>query len=104
MSEDKQTVGNDELLRSVFESAVDFAIFSTNPDGLVTSWNLGAERLLGFKEQEIVRRSADVIFTLEDRKNFARRGKARRLGGGPRRRRAVGKSERMGRRSGRPAC
>ncbi len=59
--------GSDELLRLVIESATDFAIFSADPAGLVTSWNTGAERLLGFSEAEMFGRSADVIFTAEDR-------------------------------------
>lgn len=57
----------DELLRLVFESATDFAILTLDPQGIATSWNPGAERVLGYTEQEIVGRSADVIFTPEDR-------------------------------------
>ena len=56
-----------ELFQLILESATDFAIFTFGPDGAVTSWNAGAERLLGFTEEEIIERSADVIFTLEDR-------------------------------------
>lgn len=59
--------GSDELLRLAVESATDFAIFSMDPDGLVTGWNVGAERLLGYEEEEIVGRDGDVIFTPEDR-------------------------------------
>jgi PAS domain S-box-containing protein len=58
---------NDELLRLIVESATDFAIFSIDPTGAVTSWNPGAERVLGFAEADILGRSADVIFTPEDR-------------------------------------
>ena len=56
-----------ELFELIVESATDFAIFTFGPDGAVSSWNAGAERLLGFKEDEILERSADVIFTAEDR-------------------------------------
>src|ERR1700712_116080 len=56
-----------ELFRNIVASATGFAIFSTDPRGMVTSWNIGAERLLGFTESEIMGRSADVIFTPEDR-------------------------------------
>jgi PAS domain S-box-containing protein len=51
----------------IVESATDFAIFSTDSLGRITSWNSGAERVLGFCEAEIVGLSADVIFTPEDR-------------------------------------
>ncbi|MGF1627659.1 MAG: sensor histidine kinase [Alphaproteobacteria bacterium] len=59
--------GSDELLRLVVESATDFAILATDPAGCVTSWNIGAERVLGFTEDEILGVSADIIFTPEDR-------------------------------------
>src|SRR4051794_28395102 len=59
---------SDELLRMLVESATDYAIFSTDQSGKVTSWNKGAEHVLGQTEDEILGRSADVIFTPEDRK------------------------------------
>jgi PAS domain S-box-containing protein len=55
-----------ELLRLIFESATDFAIFTTDENGATTSWNPGAERLLGYSEAEILGRTADVIFTPQD--------------------------------------
>jgi PAS domain S-box-containing protein len=57
----------DELLRLVIESAHDYAIFSMDPEGLVTSWNSGAERVTGWAADEILGRTADVIFPPEDR-------------------------------------
>jgi PAS domain S-box-containing protein len=56
-----------DLFELVVESAIDFAIFTFAADGIVTSWNAGAERLLGYSELEIVGSSADVIFTAEDK-------------------------------------
>ncbi|KQS72234.1 hypothetical protein ASG39_00105 [Rhizobium sp. Leaf371] len=58
---------SDDLLRVVFESAIDFAIFSLDAEGRVTSWNAGAERVLGYTEADILGQSGDVIFTPEDR-------------------------------------
>jgi PAS domain S-box-containing protein len=57
----------EERLRLVLDSAADYAIFTTGLDRRVTSWNAGAERLLGWAEGAIVGRSGDVIFTPEDR-------------------------------------
>lgn len=57
--------GSDELLRLMVESAVDYAIFTTDPDGIVTSWNTGAERVLGYPEAEILGQTSDVIFPPE---------------------------------------
>jgi two-component system CheB/CheR fusion protein len=57
----------EERLRLVLENAVEYAIFSTDLDRRITIWNAGAQRLLGFAEQEAMGQSADVIFTAEDR-------------------------------------
>lgn len=58
---------SDELLRLIFESATDLAIFTMDPNGIVTSWNSGAQRVLGYTDGEIRGHSADVIFVPEER-------------------------------------
>ncbi len=50
----------------VLDSATDFAIISLDLVGNVTSWNPGAEQLLGWTESEIVGRNACMFFTEED--------------------------------------
>jgi PAS domain S-box-containing protein len=57
----------EERLRLIMESARDFAIFTTDCEGIVTTWNRGAERILGYAENEIVGCNADILFTPEDR-------------------------------------
>jgi PAS domain S-box-containing protein len=57
---------SESRFRLVVESAKDYAIFTLDLNRLVTSWNSGAERLLGYTEAEIVGRSGDLIFTPED--------------------------------------
>jgi PAS domain S-box-containing protein len=56
----------EERLRLVLDSATEYAIVGMDLDRRVTSWNAGAERLLGWTEAEIAGRSADAIFTPED--------------------------------------
>ena len=58
---------SEERLRLVVENATEFAIFSTDLERRVTIWNSGAQRLLGYAEDEVMGRSADIIFTEEDR-------------------------------------
>lgn len=53
--------------RLLLDSAIDYALISMDPEGLVTGWNLGAERLMGWREEEMLGRVADAIFTPEDR-------------------------------------
>jgi two-component system CheB/CheR fusion protein len=56
-----------EQLRLIIENARDYAIFSMNLERHVTTWNSGAERLLGYRSDEIIGKTGDVIFTDEDR-------------------------------------
>ncbi|KAF1047406.1 MAG: Sensor protein EvgS [Xylophilus sp.] len=56
-----------DWLRLIIKNAVEYAIFSTDLDRRVTSWNSGAERLLGYSESEALGQLADMIFTPEDR-------------------------------------
>ena len=43
------------------------AIFTLDAEGRVASWNESAEKLLGYRDTEIIGRMADVFFTAEDR-------------------------------------
>src|SRR3954451_23819904 len=55
------------LLEALLDSATDYAIIAMDLDGLVTSWNEGANRILGWTEEEMIGQPASVFFTLEDR-------------------------------------
>jgi two-component system, chemotaxis family, CheB/CheR fusion protein len=56
----------EEHFRLIVESATDFAIFTLSLDGRITSWNVGAERILGYREEEILAEHVSIIFTRED--------------------------------------
>ena len=56
-------------LRLIFENAREYAIFSIDRERRVTSWNIGAQGLLGFPESEISGQVYDVIFAPEERSN-----------------------------------
>jgi two-component system CheB/CheR fusion protein len=60
---------SEERLRLIVENARDYAIFSVDLDRRVTSWNTGAERLLGYRGEEVLGRSGDIIFTDDDRRH-----------------------------------
>jgi PAS domain S-box-containing protein len=55
-----------ELFHLIIENIKDYAIFMTNAEGRVISWNPGVEGLLGFTESEIVGQPIDIIFSPED--------------------------------------
>ncbi len=53
---------NELILRSI----VDFAIVTLNVNGTITSWNEGAERILGWSEEEAIGQHANIFFTRKD--------------------------------------
>jgi two-component system, chemotaxis family, CheB/CheR fusion protein len=64
---EEELLASQQRLRLIVENAREFAIFSMDLARNVNSWNSGAERLLGYSEQEILGKPADIIFTEEDR-------------------------------------
>jgi len=58
---------SEERLRLMVESVTDFAIFTTDSEGVVTAWNTGAEAMFGWAESEILGQRAELLFTPEDR-------------------------------------
>jgi PAS domain S-box-containing protein len=53
---------SEERFRLMVQSVRDYAIFMLDPDGFVTSWNEGAQRIKGYTEQEIVGRHFSVFY------------------------------------------
>lgn len=51
----------------LMESAKEYAIFTIDQERHVDGWNKGAEAIFGFEESEILGKSADILFTPEDR-------------------------------------
>lgn len=56
-----------EQFRRLVTGVTDYAIFMLDPNGLVSSWNAGAERIKGYVEAEIVGQHFGVFYTPEDR-------------------------------------
>jgi two-component system sensor kinase FixL len=55
-----------EELGLLIDGAANLAIFMFDPEGRVTIWNRGAERLKGWTEAEIIGRSIDLFYPPED--------------------------------------
>jgi PAS domain S-box-containing protein len=58
---------SEERFRLLVESVLDYAIFLLDPDGIVVSWNAGAERMKGYRADEIVGRHYSVFYPDEYR-------------------------------------
>ena len=55
-SEIATPANSEERFRLLLESIKDYSILMLDPEGLVTTWNKGAERITGYRSDEIVGR------------------------------------------------
>lgn len=51
----------------LIENISDYAIYMLDPHGIVTNWNLGAQRFLGYTPDEVVGQTFEQFFTEDDR-------------------------------------
>lgn len=58
---------SEEQFRLLVQSVTDYAIYMLDPDGHVTSWNSGAERIKGYRADEVIGRHFSSFYTEEDR-------------------------------------
>jgi PAS domain S-box-containing protein len=63
--EEKLAETNDRF-RWLADGVRDYALFTMDTTGRVTSWNVGAERMLGYAQSEIVGQNFSCIFPPED--------------------------------------
>src|SRR4051794_9562845 len=61
------TPGSDQLFRILVDGVVDYAIFMLDAGGWVTTWNSGAERIKGYRADEIIGSHFSRFYTEEDR-------------------------------------
>ena len=57
---------SEERFRLLVESVRDYAIFMLAPDGIVQSWNSGAQAIKGYRASEIIGRHFRAFYTPED--------------------------------------
>lgn len=60
---------SEEGLRAILESALDYVIFTTDPDGRIASWSPGAKAVFGWTAEQAIGQDAGMTFTLEDRES-----------------------------------
>ena len=57
---------SEERFRLIVESLQDYAVFMMNPEGQVTLWNRGAERIWGWEQGEVLGQSFARFYSPED--------------------------------------
>lgn len=57
---------SDRQARLIIENAVDYGIVGLDLEGVITSWNVGAERIMGWAPDQAIGHSARMFFTPED--------------------------------------
>ena len=57
---------SEEQFRLLVESVEEYAIYMLDPDGVVTTWNSGAEKIKGYKAEEIIGKNFACLYTAED--------------------------------------
>ena len=68
MQKDVMLRDSEERFRILVAGVKDYAIFMLDPEGNITSWNSGAERIKGYSADEIIGKHFSVFYTEEDRR------------------------------------
>jgi PAS domain S-box-containing protein len=58
---------SEEQFRLLIQGVTDYAIYMLSPDGIVTNWNIGAERIKGYQADEVIGQHFSLFYTDEDR-------------------------------------
>lgn len=59
-------IANDAALRLLVEAVEDYAIFMLDPAGHVASWNTGAEKIKGYRRDDILGQHFSIFYLPED--------------------------------------
>jgi PAS domain S-box-containing protein len=64
---ERQLRETEERFALLVRLAEEYAIIIMGPDGRITTWNPGAQRIFGYTDEEVVGRDGSIFFTVEDR-------------------------------------
>lgn len=60
---------SEDRFRRLVEAVEEYAIIMLDTNGHITTWNLGAERINGYKSEEVLGRRVSIFYTASDLKN-----------------------------------
>ena len=58
---------SDRQFRLLVDAVIDYALYRLTPDGFISSWNVGAQRIKGYRADEIIGQHFSRFYTPEDR-------------------------------------
>jgi PAS domain S-box-containing protein len=58
---------SEEQFRLLVQGVTDYAIYLLSPEGIITNWNAGAQRIKGYLPDEIIGKHFSQFYTVEDR-------------------------------------
>ena len=64
---EEQLRQSNEQFRLLVQGVTDYAIYMLDPEGLVTNWNVGAQRIKGYLPEQIIGAHFSKFYTEEDR-------------------------------------
>ena len=62
----KRLLDSERRFKLLVEGVVDYAIYLVDPQGIITNWNAGAERIKGYESDEVVGRHFNLFYTPDD--------------------------------------
>ncbi|CAN5316225.1 hypothetical protein BH10CYA1_BH10CYA1_54730 [soil metagenome] len=68
LTERRESEQREEIFRLLVSGVRDYAIFMLSPQGFVMTWNDGAERIKGYKAEEIIGKHFSIFYTREAQK------------------------------------
>jgi PAS domain S-box-containing protein len=66
MIQEEPEQGKLETYELILQSMKSYAVFAVDKNGIVKTWNTGAEKLFHYRVEEIIGRSGDILYTPED--------------------------------------
>src|ERR1700749_3121787 len=67
--EQRDLFESERSFRLLVENVADYALYMLDPTGVVTSWNIGAQRIKGYRPSEILGQHFSRFYTETDRAN-----------------------------------
>jgi two-component system sensor histidine kinase VicK len=68
-NERKTVSKRDDFYRLVLKSMADYSVFTMDKEGIINTWNEGAEKIFGYTKKEAIGKSCSLIFTHLDQQS-----------------------------------